>query len=377
VHKSGQTYEEMGSVTNLLGGTYDMFYYKESESKWINQKATVSPYAAAYTNMESCRGYIYRNAANVVLSYAGETNVGEISQYTLSHTSSLTNGLKGVNLIGNPYPHKIYKSVAFATTSGTATDTLQTGYYVIGGDGSCTATADNVAIDVNQAVLVIATEYANGKTLKFKDRTKAPAGGGSKANNDNIKFMVSNSQYEDVAYALFDKGSGLDKINHRNADIPMIYIPQDDNNYAIAMMSDDTKSFNLNFKAMTTGKYTLSYKADGNFSYLHVIDRLTGEDVDMLLEGEYSFIASPIDSENRFIVRLEYSAGSEISESSIFAYQSGNDIIVNGEGELQIFDMMGRRVLTQYVSGVETINLQSHGVFIFRLNEKTQKIVVK
>ena len=371
VHKAGQTYEEMGSVTNLLGGTYDMFYYKESESKWINQKATVSPYAAAYTNMESCRGYIYRNAANVVLSYSGETNVGEISQYTLSYTSELTNdALKGINLVGNPYPHKIYKGVAFAVTA----DTLETGYYTIGGDGACTSTLNSVAIDVNQAVLVKAKSGTNGMKLTFKDRTKAPA---AKSNNDNIKFIVSNSQYEDVAYALFDKGAGLDKINHRNADIPMIYISQDDNNYAIATMGDDTKSFNLNFKAMTTGKYTLSYKADGNFSYLHVIDRLTGEDVDMLLEGEYSFIASPIDSENRFIVRLEYSAGSEISESSIFAYQSGNDIIVNGEGELQIFDVMGRRVSTQYVSGVETINLQSHGVYIFKLNEKTQKIVVK
>ena len=121
----------------------------------------------------------------------------------------------------------------------------------------------------------------------------------------------------------------------------------------------------------------MSYKADGNFSYLHVIDRFTGEDIDMLLDGEYSFIASPSDNENRFIVRLEYSNGSENSENSIFAYQSGNDIIVNGEGELQIFDVMGRMVSTQYVSGVETINLQLHGVYIFRLNEKTQKIVVK
>ena len=371
VHKSGQTYEEMGSVTNLLGGTYDMFYYKESESKWINQKATVSPYAAAYTNMESCRGYIYRNAADVVLSYSGETNVGEISQYTLSYTSELTNdALKGINLVGNPYPHKIYKGVAFAVTA----DTLETGYYTIGGDGACTSTLNTVAIDVNQAVLVKAKSGSNGKKLTFKDKTKAPV---AKSNNDNIKFIVSNSQYEDVAYALFDKGAGLDKINHRNADIPMIYIPQDDNNYAIAMMSDDTKSFNLNLKAMTMGQYTLSYKADGNFSYLHVIDRLTGEDVDMLMEGEYSFIASPSDAENRFIVRLEYSNGYENPEDSIFAYQSGSDIIVNGEGELQIFDVMGRRVATQYVSGVETINLQSHGVYIFKLNEKTQKIVVR
>ena len=63
------------------------------------------------------------------------------------------------------------------------------------------------------------------------------------------------------------------------------------------------------------GKYTLSYKAKGNFSYLHVVDRLTGNDVDMLLEGEYSFIAAPGDNENRFIVVLEYLEALEALEA--------------------------------------------------------------
>ena len=126
---------------------------------------------------------------------------------------------------------------------------------------------------------------------------------------------------------------------------------------------------------MTFGKYTLNAKAMGDVNYLHVIDRMTGEDVDMLLEGEYSFIASPTDNDNRFIVRLDSSVGSETTES--FAFQNGNDIIVNGEGELQIFDVMGRMITTQRVNGVGTVNVSTTGVYIFKLNEKTQKIVVR
>lgn len=347
------------NLTSMGASNYDMFYLDETQGKWINQKTS----GTGFSNMYVGQGYLYRNnGTDLVIT--GNTNFGDI-EYTLTKDGS--GDIAGFNLIGNPYPHDInLKHITYSKGENL------NGCYVLSDAGAWGSELDGDAtISPYQGFLVQAD--VDDKVATFHETAQR----GAKSNGDNIKFMVANSQYEDVAYALFDKGFGLSKINHRNAAIPMLYINQEDADYAIATMSDDTKSFNLNFKAMTTGKYTLSYKAAGNFSYLHVIDRLTGEDVDMLLEGEYSFIASPIESENRFIVRLEYSAGSEISECSIFAYQSGNDIIVNGEGELQIFDMMGRRVLKQYVSGVETINLQLNGVYIFRLNEKTQKIVVK
>jgi hypothetical protein len=67
------------------------------------------------------------------------------------------------------------------------------------------------------------------------------------------------------------------------------------------------------------------------------------------------------------------------SESEIFAYQSGNDIIVTGEGELQVFDMMGRMIYTRYLNDVGTHRVcpSQYGVYIFKLNEKTQKIVIQ
>ena len=226
-----------------------------------------------------------------------------------------------------------------------------------------------------EAIFVFVTK--DKATVSFSNDASAPA---LKANHDYIRFTVANSQYEDVAYAMFDKGNGLNKIEHRNSEAPMIYIPQNDGNYAIAMMNDNTQMFGLNFKAATTGKYTLSYNTKGEFDYLHLIDRLTGVDVDMLIDNEYSFIGSPIDGDNRFIVKLTYNSGNDEINNDIFAYQNGNDIIVSGEGELQVFDVTGRRVMTTTINGVETINVPTTGVYIFRLigNEvKTQKIVVR
>lgn len=52
----------------------------------------------------------------------------------------------------------------------------------------------------------------------------------------------------------------------------------------------------------------------------------------------------------------------------------------SGDGELQIFDVTGRMVSTQHISGVKTVEKPSQGVYIFRLvgtDVKTQKIIVK
>ena len=164
----------------------------------------------------------------------------------------------------------------------------------------------------------------------------------------------------------------------------MLYIPQDGENYAIAAMGDNTEAFNLNFKAMTTGKYTLSFNTKGDFSYLHVIDRVTGEDIDMILAGKYEFIGSPRDNENRFIVKLNYNANINDVETSsdIFVYQSGDELIVNGEGTLQVYDVMGRFVGSYEVNGDKRLNASqfANNVYIFRMvgdSVKTQKVVIR
>lgn len=359
----------ISSATNIASGTYDLYRYNEEKNAglpWENYKN--GDYSLTFTTLEPGRGYLYRNASNLSITMTGEINVADFN-YAVTKTED--GALAGFNLIGNPYSHDIYKGDGTAIPNGSGL--LRTGFYymepttgkwTIGTDGS-------TAIKPNQGILV--QTDANGSI----EMTNTNSNGSSKSNNDNIMFKVANSQYSDETYAWFDKGRGLNKISHRNAEVPMLYINQDGEDYAIATMSDDIKTFSLNFKAMTMGKYTLSYKTKGEFNYLHVIDRFTGEDVDMLLEGEYSFVASPSDSDARFIVRLEYTSNNGTNDSSVFAYQSGNEIIVSGEGELQIFDVMGRKISTHQINGVETVNVNAHGVYIFKLNAKTQKIIIK
>lgn len=378
VHDGTSNVSAISSSPSITSVTYDMFAYKESEHKWLNQKAHGTygddDYSAGFSNMTVGQGYMYRSEDNT-LSFVGNTNVGPVDM-PLSYTSDLDlPKLRGFNLIGNPYTHSIAKGEGKAIDNSS----LHNGCYVLSHSGNTwTPITDGNEIKPNQGVLVETS--AAVADFQIQDINYVATPNQDKYNNDNIQFTVANSEYEDVAYAWFGKGYGLTKINHRDLNAPMLYIPQDGHNYAIATMSDDVKVFGLNFKTATMGQYTLSYKADGKFEYLHVIDLLAGEDVDMLLEGEYSFMGSPRDNENRFLVKLSYKAGDNEPNDDIFAYQIGNEVLVSGTGELQIFDVTGRKVMTTTINGAESISVPAQGVYIFRLvgNEiKTQKIVVR
>ena len=324
----------------------------------------------SFSSFDNGRGYLYRKGNATNLEFNGVLNVGTVI-YPLTYTSSST---KGFHLIGNPYPHNIYKGDGAAIPN----TYLEEGFYTLTSAGAWVAGTDNsTSIAPCQAILVQAkNSVVEGDELTI---TNITASGAKRDFEDNIMFTVSNSNYEDVAYAVFKEGHGLNKIEHRNEAIQKLSIGHDGEEFAIADIAKDVRMFDLNFHASTIGQYNLEVKPDGDFSYLHLIDRITGEDIDMLVDDSYSFIGAPHDNYNRFIVKLKYAG--EADNSDVFAYQSGNDIIVEGDGELQIFDVMGRLVATQHINGVETIaKPTAAGIYIFRLSgetQKIQKIVVK
>ena len=357
-------YSEVDNFQYIVNGVrmFDYFTYGE-HCGWYNK------INGEYISREikAGVGYLYARAESAMIAFRDYSNRDDVELTNLSYTSSRGN-LAGLHCIGNPYAHNIYKGVGI-------TGDMAANYYALNeATGAWISTTDATPIVPMQAIMVFVNKTDGTAAINMTSNNSAPS---SKANNDYIQFTVANGQYEDVAYAWFDNIEGLNKINHRNSEVQMVYIPQGDINYSIAPMADNTQAFNLNFKAMTTGKYTLSYKTQGEFNYMHIYDRLTGEDVDMLLEGEYSFISSPNDNDARFIVRLGYTPNYDSEDS--FVYQNGNDIIVNGNGELQVFDVTGRKVMNTMINGIQTVNMPS-GVYVFRMigeTVKTQKIIVR
>lgn len=359
------------NVSNLTDVAYDVYRYNESVATWENCRNPEHP----FNSFESGRGYLYRRADDSALEFNGTLTTSYVG-YRLSYTTAMGD-LKGFHLIGNPYAHNIYKG---ANTAFYNYSYLEDGFYSLQTDGTWLAGTDNsTAIKPCEAILVQAKDFVTqGDWLYFVNST---ASGASKDVGNVIQFAVSNDNFEDVAYAIFKDGDGLNKIEHRNDKAQMLYIHNNDADYAVADIDDETKEFDLYFKAATVGKYNLKVNADGDFSYLHLIDRLTGEEVDLLTETEYSFVGSPSDSVERFVIAMANPDSLESSENSMFANQNGDEIVITDEGTLQIFDIMGRMISTNNVVKGETIHKPAQtGVYIFQLlgnDIKTQKIIIK
>ena len=361
---------------------YDLYRFNEGatqtsgglELQWENYRSTSPVHSGFNVNdnastLEKGRGYLYRNISDYTITMVGAINIG-VTDYALSYNATVNghdNVFKGFNIIGNPYMHDISKGIDGAAIPNTY---LETNYYVLDQEnGSWVTTHDGTVIPPLTGILV---QAKSANTLTITNSTTV--GGSKDVANNNIWFTVANSSYDDRACVVFQEGHGLNKMAHINEEVPMLYIHHNGEDFASVEMTPEAKQFDLYFEAKTMGTYKLSVNPQGNYSYLHLIDKVAEKDIDLLKEKDYAFIGSPSDAADRFIVRLNNN-----SDNSTFAYQSGKDIVVCGEGELQVFDVTGRLVAKQYIDGVGTWRAASvqTGVYVFRLNGNTQKIVIR
>ena len=364
----------LSDVEGLIptNNNYDLYRYDEPTSVWQNVKESSN----IFTSLESGRGFLYANKYDVTLSFSGELNGDDVSYY-LTKTDDIT--LSGFHLIGNPFAHNIYKGEGAAIED----KNLATGYYTLSNSGAWGAKISNeIPITPGQGILV--------KTLQEGDVTikKINTSPSRKSNMDVLSISVKNNDYEDNAFILFNDGESLEKINHQNQNVPMIYLPVDGINYAVANLSDDVKDIPLSFKATTMGEYNISINSSNNdFEYIYLVDNQTGNVTNMLVD-EYTFIATSNDNSNRFVIKLyDVNSVGEIGNTENNIYVNNDELIVTnieGLGVIDIYDILGRNV-----SRLETsCNMVKHnisdmdtGVYIVKITDangmKAHKVVVE
>jgi hypothetical protein len=163
-----------------------------------------------------------------------------------------------------------------------------------------------------------------------------------------------------------------------NKNSSRIYIPMDGQDYAV-VRSEGMGEIPVNFNAKKNGTYMLSLSIEEvEFSYLHLIDNMTGADINLLVNPSYSFEAKTTDYASRF--KLVFVCG-DANDDNDFAFISNGNIIVNGEGILQVIDLTGRVIFSGDAMNRVSTNAMTPGVYMLRLvkgdDMKTQKIVVR
>ncbi len=204
---------------------------------------------------------------------------------------------------------------------------------------------------------------------------------------------TSSATILDKAIVSFNEGDELGKFVF-NKDNAKLYIPQGNEEYAIAC-AEKLGEMPLNFEATENGEYTISIKAENTeFGYLHLIDNLTGADIDLLplckgskgnsQPATYTFTAKTTDYASRFRLVFSVSGDADGDNDTPFAFISNGSIIVsdaNAGATLQIVDMTGHIIVSADVARNISTNGMAQGVYVLRLIKgdevKTQRIVIE
>ena len=330
---------------------YDLYRFNQSgeNGEWENYKNI--DHTAGFV-LENGKGYLYANKNDVTLTFAGTMNMNASHTVALAYDDRAN--LPGWNLIGNPFTEAAY---------------INRSYYKMNATGTDVEPAEASTPVAAYSGIMVHAKGSDEYVTFTKSGSKSSDNGGLQITLS--KTGVRGDEAQDKVIVSFNKYAQLSKFIF-NEDNAKLYIPMGGEDYAIAY-SDRQSNMPLYFKTKEMGIYTMSF--EGAIDNIKIIDNLDGSVIDLNAEKSFTFVGTPSDRNDRFTIVFNTPATED------FAYQSGDGIVVNGEGELQVFDIMGRMVAKYHVNGVETVNIPCQsGVYVLRLLGKetnTQKIVVK
>jgi hypothetical protein len=251
-------------------------------------------------------------------------------------------------------------------------------YYRINTDGNGFVSANaSEAIKPCEGVFVVAAN-ADDNNVTFS-RTS-----GSKGQDLVLNMVKNRGNVIDNVRLCFGEGQMMSKLM-LNADNSKLYIQRDNKEYAV-VLSDAQGEMPVNMKAGENGTYTISVSNENiKFNYLHLIDNMTGTDVDLLVNPSYTFDAKTTDYESRFkLVFAASDMNSEAEADEPFAFYSNGVWVINNEGDatLQVVDVLGHVLSSERISGATTKAIHAaSGIYMLRLingdNVKVQKVVVR
>ena len=339
----------------LLTNSYDLYYFDQSQTEeWRNYEAN------GFSTLDHKTGYLYANSNNTTLAFAG-TLATNATATPLTYNTNAT--FKGFNLIGNPYP---------------CNTTISRDFYIINGN-AVTLAENGRQIASCEGVIVKAT--GANETVTFN---KAASTKGTSSKDCFDLVITQGKATVDRARVRLGEGEGMEKFSLDDKH-SQISLQQNGQDFAVAY-ANGANEMPVSFKASQNGTYTLNFESESlDLEHLHLIDNLTGNDIDLLAlrqaqgPASYTFEAKTTDYASRF--KLVFSNNENaIDDNETFAYFNDGNIIVNEEGSLQIVDLTGRVVYQGHaINRVSTANMTA-GVYVLRLinGEKvqTQKIVL-
>ena len=350
---------EPSAVSGLLTtNTYDLYKFDQSQTnEWRNYKAS------SFSTLDHQTGYLYANSSNTTLTFEG-TLAASTEATSLDYDEDAA--YPGFNLIGNPYPCNTTIDRDFYIINGRTITLAETGTEIAPCEGVFVkATGDNESVTFTKVTSAKSAISSNCIDLVVTNNSK----NGTSAGSATI----------DRARVRFGEGIGMEKLS-LSQDNTQISLWQNGQDFAVAY-ANGANEMPISFMASQDGTYTISIEYQSlEQNYLHLIDNLTGIDIDLLATPNYTFEAKTSDYPSRF--RLVFSICEDaVDDNAAFAYVNNGNIVVNQEGILQIVDMTGHVFYQRDAKHCVSTSGMVSGVYVLRLitadGVKTQKIVIE
>ena len=404
---------------------WDFYCYYEPMYHWINFKRNSkshhhfdAPHAFIdYTNEEKmvkAKGYMMAISQDSYLNNKGTLNKGDITitltcSGDLPETEAPTKDW-GSNLIGNPYQAYL-DLVKVSKGDGQTEGTGYKHFYIYDAetdiyapfvvDQSQNSVTPSRYIHPHQGFFVLKDDLTPSEPFTIKygmATTDTDSQGGSyfrgeeQVNYPLVNIFAENAQgNRDLTIIEFNRPElgGAQKINRlRNANF-MISAYFEGRNYGMLFTPENTEKVPVHFKVSEDGTYTLRWNTEnGNFTSLRLVDNITGINYDMLANDSYTFEAHVSDYSTRFYITYACTGIDEDDNvdnyNSNFAFFDGSEWVINGKGQLDVVDVLGRVVYSERLYNDQNrvdLNNVAKGVYLLRIadnkNVMVQKIVVK
>ncbi len=304
---------------------YDLFKYDGTQKKqWVNHKDASNVFEESF---QQGRGYLASYEKNKTSDFKGTVNHSSSFEYNVTYNAN--DHYANFHLLGNPFSFDM-------NWDDVATSKLASGYVTVTSDGSYQYHADGV-IKVGDGFFVKATGENPSASYGMRSRN-------NNIQNDYINVIASGKEGDDnLIIKMDDNREGFPKMENFNENIASIFVMKDEQRYGIYNCNSDVKEVELVFEAKQMGNYNISIETEGDYDYVILVDRKTGIETNMLLDS-YSFSATSQDSYNRFM--LKFANRQQTTDNDNFVYQSGDELIFNAEGSVQIIDMLGKVVFS-------------------------------
>lgn len=403
----------VGATSSAVFGTNKIGDYSEPNHSY-------SDVFSEAVSLQAGKGYAVKldaeGVADGIFAFSG-TDFFD-GNLTLTPTRTVTgtagDAKRGFNLIGNPYPSYLNWNAAY----NEATNLRTTIWYRTRGASAMEFVTYNASLGVSvpagingyippmQAFWVRVDADNTPASLTFKNTHRShmeatgynPLKAKSADLRPRVRLVISNGEADDEMLLVGKSyaANGLDsydieKLSNDNAAIPELYSLVENQELVINSMQELNagKWVMLGMRPGEAGSFNITASQLDNIDAMVVLkDRLLNVEKELTLGETYSFTSDGIASNDRFSLEFRApgtvtSVNNLVSDAQIFINEN-RQLTVQAPGitlndRISIYNMAGQQLLTQQANGPVTVLAEplSIGVYIVKVNELVQKVVVK